>query len=71
MMIELARGGTLETALKRLEEPLPFLTVKVIFRQIVEAIKHMHEKGFMHRDLKPSNILLKKPMALKQFSLIT
>jgi polo-like kinase 4 len=32
MMIELARGGTLETALKRLEEPLPFLTVKVIFR---------------------------------------
>lgn len=64
-MIELARGGTLETALKRLEEPLPFLTVKVIFRQIVEAVRHMHEKGFMHRDLKPSNILLKKPMALK------
>ncbi|CAD8072249.1 unnamed protein product [Paramecium primaurelia] len=65
-----ARGGTLEQGLSKLEEPLPFLTVKVIFRQIVEAIKYMHEHGYMHRDLKPSNILLKRPMPLKQFSLI-
>ncbi|CAD8190803.1 unnamed protein product [Paramecium octaurelia] len=65
-----ARGGTLEQGLSKLEEPLPFLTVKVIFRQIVEAIKYMHSRGYMHRDLKPSNILLKRPMPLKQFSLI-
>ncbi|CAD8210052.1 unnamed protein product [Paramecium octaurelia] len=70
IVMDLARGGTLEQGLKKLEEPLPFLTAKVIFRQIVEAIKHMHERGYMHRDLKPSNILLKRPMALKQFSLI-
>ncbi|CAD8121920.1 unnamed protein product [Paramecium sonneborni] len=70
IVMDWARGGTLEEGLKKLEEPLPFLTVKVIFRQIVEAVKHMHERGFMHRDLKPSNILLKRPMALKQFSLI-
>lgn len=30
----------------------------------------MHSRGYMHRDLKPSNILLKRPMPLKQFSLI-
>ncbi|CAD8126526.1 unnamed protein product [Paramecium sonneborni] len=69
IVMDLARGGTLEQGLKKLEEPLPFLTVKVIFRQIVEAIKYIHQQGFMHRDLKPSNILLKKPMNLKQFSL--
>ncbi|CAD8211311.1 unnamed protein product [Paramecium pentaurelia] len=70
IVMSLARGGTLEQGLKKLEEPLPFLSVKVIFRQIVDAIKYLHDRGFMHRDLKPCNILLKKPMSLKQFSLI-
>ncbi|CAD8087735.1 unnamed protein product [Paramecium primaurelia] len=64
-LMSLARGGTHEQGLKKLEEPLPFLTVKVIFRQIVDAIKYIHQRGFIHRDLKPSNIQLKKPMALK------
>ncbi|KAL6072391.1 Serine/threonine-protein kinase [Balamuthia mandrillaris] len=29
-----------------------------IFRQIIEAIGHMHKHGFIHRDIKPENILL-------------
>ncbi|CAK74127.1 unnamed protein product (macronuclear) [Paramecium tetraurelia] len=69
LITQLCRGGNLEQAIKKLEEPLPFLTVKVIFRQIVEGIKYMHDIGLMHRDIKPGNILFRKPVSLKQFGL--
>ena len=73
IVTDLARGGTLEDALKKLEGPLPFLSAKVLFRQIVEGVRYIHEKGniyleivgFMHRDLKPSNIIFLKPLHLK------
>jgi eukaryotic-like serine/threonine-protein kinase len=31
-----------------------------IVRQVAEALKHAHEKGFIHRDIKPKNIMLSK-----------
>ncbi|KAJ3425213.1 ovarian-specific serine/threonine-protein kinase lok-related [Anaeramoeba flamelloides] len=37
------------------------LSAKKIFRQIVSALKYMHEKLFIHRDIKPQNILLCSP----------
>jgi serine/threonine protein kinase len=30
----------------------------VIIRQIADALKHAHERGFIHRDVKPKNIML-------------
>ena len=34
-------------------------TIKIIFRQIVEAVDFFHQEQIYHWDLKPSNILLK------------
>ncbi|GMT16213.1 hypothetical protein PFISCL1PPCAC_7510, partial [Pristionchus fissidentatus] len=33
-------------------------TIKMIFKQILEAVEFIHEKQAIHRDLKPSNILM-------------
>ncbi|KAF6207035.1 hypothetical protein GE061_018273 [Apolygus lucorum] len=39
---------------KRLSEPL----TKLIFAQLVWAVKYMHEQRITHRDIKPENVLL-------------
>ena len=28
------------------------------FKQILEAVKYIHDKGYIHRDIKPENILI-------------
>ena len=70
MIIDLARGGSLEYALKVLNGPVPFLSAKVIFRQIVDGLNGLHEKNIMHRDLKPDNILFRDFVPLKRYGLI-
>ncbi|XP_028381046.2 sperm motility kinase 3A-like [Phyllostomus discolor] len=57
LFVEHLSGGDLATYLQKhgacTEEE-----ARTIFRQLVSALHHCHEKGFAHRDLKPENILL-------------
>ena len=55
--MELLEGETLSDLLSR-ERPLPLDAVLNIVRQVVSALKLLHERGIIHRDLKPSNIMI-------------
>ena len=57
LVTELARGGTLATALEmrgELQESLP----KEVMLQVLDGVAFMHQHGLAHRDLKLENILL-------------
>ena len=34
---------------------------------LVEAIRHIHSKGFVHRDIKPENCLLTTRVSVSEF----
>jgi len=57
LVLELCKGGDL---LKDLLERGPFLETqgKRIFRQLLGAIKFLHDLNIVHRDCKPENVLL-------------
>ena len=44
-----------------------------IFKQVVNAVKYVHERGLIHRDLKPSNVLFSLDGTIKvgDFGLVT
>ena len=50
------KGGEL-TQLINAKEPIPELRIKVIFKQIYDAVQYLHNKNIIHRDLKTNNIV--------------
>ncbi|XP_062571619.1 serine/threonine-protein kinase Chk2-like [Saccostrea cucullata] len=57
IILELVDGGELfdkVVSIGQYDEP----TAKLIFYQMVCAVKYLHDEGITHRDLKPENILL-------------
>ncbi|KAL6071045.1 serine threonine-protein kinase [Balamuthia mandrillaris] len=57
LIMPFAKGGDLCSHILRrgkLTEP----EARVMFRQLLEAVRHVHRRGYFHRDIKPENILL-------------
>lgn len=55
---ELATGGDLYSYIDSHNGKLDDLQSRVISRQIVLALRFMHEQGIAHRDIKPENVLI-------------
>ncbi len=58
MLTELAPGGDLFSYIDYHGGCLNDWHSRVIARQIVLAIQHMHLKSIVHRDIKPENVLV-------------
>jgi serine/threonine protein kinase len=54
-----------------LDQQLPKTTAAAvnIFQQVVDALSHMHKKGFVHADMKPTNVLITEDNQVKVIDL--
>lgn len=57
LFMELADQGTVADLLQRCPR-LPENHVATIAKQLLQAVKYLHESGIVHRDIKPGNILI-------------
>jgi serine/threonine-protein kinase len=57
LVMEALDGESLGHRLER-EHLLPWLQAIEIIRQVLQGLKHAHDRGVVHRDIKPDNIFL-------------
>ncbi|KAL2094799.1 hypothetical protein ACEWY4_009518 [Coilia grayii] len=58
IMIEFCPGGAVDATMLELDRGLLEPQIKVICRQMLEALVYLHSKKIIHRDLKAGNVLL-------------
>ena len=62
IVMEYINGGELSDYLKKYKsihnKGFPEEVVQYLMRQIVDAVKYIHERGIIHRDLKLENIMV-------------
>ena len=58
MLIEFCEGGALDDIMLDLEKALTEVQIKVVCKQMLEALDFLHSKHVIHRDIKAGNILL-------------
>ena len=56
LVMELVLGGHLQARLKA-QGAYDEAHAKILIRQVVAAVRHLHERNIIHRDIKPENIL--------------
>jgi len=63
IVLERAIGGELFDAV--LEQEYAESDARHVFKQLVDAIKYLHDKDVAHRDLKPENVLIARKVAIR------
>lgn len=58
IMIEFCPGGAVDATMLELDRGLTEPQIKVVCRQMLEALHYLHSMKIIHRDLKAGNILL-------------
>ncbi|XP_067879467.1 STE20-like serine/threonine-protein kinase [Heterodontus francisci] len=58
ILIEFCAGGAVDAIMLELERGLTEPQIRVICRQILEALHYLHNNKIIHRDLKAGNVLL-------------
>ena len=56
LLMEYVEGPSLEVALQRHRFTLE--QARILFRGVLDGVRHAHRIGLVHRDLKPANVLL-------------
>jgi len=57
LVMQLMQGGELFDWIASREDHLTETDAKVVFRQVVSGVAHLHSLGIAHRDLKPQNLM--------------
>jgi serine/threonine-protein kinase ULK/ATG1 len=58
LVYEYCEGGTLEDLIRK-RKRLPEKEALALFRQLITAMRSLHEHFILHRDIKPNNIFFK------------
>ncbi|XP_069754893.1 serine/threonine-protein kinase 10 isoform X2 [Narcine bancroftii] len=58
IMIEFCPGGAVDATMLELERGLTEPQIRVVARQMLEAVDYLHSQKIIHRDLKAGNVLL-------------
>eukprot|EP00005_Dracoamoeba_jomungandri_P001991 CAMPEP_0174250052 /NCGR_PEP_ID=MMETSP0439-20130205/347_1 /TAXON_ID=0 /ORGANISM="Stereomyxa ramosa, Strain Chinc5" /LENGTH=367 /DNA_ID=CAMNT_0015330025 /DNA_START=79 /DNA_END=1179 /DNA_ORIENTATION=+ len=58
IIMELGTEGDLFDYMKNFERGIPQQEAARLFYQILVAVRHVHQQGFVHRDIKPENVFL-------------
>ena len=62
--MELCPGGELLSYIRKYKS-FSIPVTRFYVAELINALEHLHTKGFVHRDLKPENVLLSASMHVK------